>query len=419
MKFKVWFLLFIVVSVNGQDVVDTTGSVLNAQNVDSLESTSIIPNIPIAPDTLQAVQTQAVETQVQSAETQAIETQTRTAEAQTVFQLKTITKIQRKNTIVGATVKDIDNDKKNEIILITRRSVEVARFVNKTLQTVSEFKTPSGVSLVSIDVADINENGAYEFYISAVNATFEIYQSMILEYNKGQFSVVKKRCGYQFRVLNEPDGSSTLLGQKYSSNGVQKGDVFVLGLNGGELVEKNKIDISDRAVHTFTSPCDHSDNSSVYAMSAPDGLIELIDKQSGSKIAESAEKFGGSPFAIKLPAHTMSNPAMSTLPIRNVSSDVNNDGVDELVCVKNHDSFRSIMASTSLYKQAHFEVLSFDRNEGFVESIWKSGVYSGFIIDIAAGDINGNGKNNVIVIKLDNVGNNMFKKAKTEIIVFE
>ncbi len=425
MKFKAWFLFLVVVSVNGQDVVDTTGSVLNAQNVDSLESTSIMPNIPIAPkipiapDNLQAVETQAVETQAQPAETQTIETQTRTAEAQAVFQLKTIAKIQRKNTIVGATVKDIDNDKKNEIILITRRSVEVARFVNKTLQTVSEFKTPSGVSLVSIDVADINENGAYEFYISAVNATFEIYQSMVLEYNKGQFSVVKKRCGYQFRVINETDGRSTLLGQKYSSNGVQKGDIFVLGLNGGELVEKNKVEVSDRAVHTFASSGDHSDSSSVYVMSAPDGLIELIDKQNGSKIAESAEKFGGSPFAIKLPAHTLSNPAMSTLPIRNVSSDVNNDGVDELVCVKNHDSFRSIMASTSLYKQAHFEVLSFDRNEGFVESIWKSGVYSGFIIDIAAGDINGNGKKNVIVIKLDNVGNNMFKKAKTEIIVFE
>jgi hypothetical protein len=275
------------------------------------------------------------------------------------------------------------------------------------------------MAFVSIDVADINGNGANELYISAVNTTFEIYQSMVLEYSNGQFNILKKRCGYQFRVVNETNGSKILLGQKYSVNGVQKGDIFVLGLEGSELVEKNKVEISDRAVQTITSLKNVTDSSSIYAVSAPDGLIEMIDKQSGNVVAESAGKFGGSPFAIKLPSHTLSNPAMSTLPIRNVSFDLNNDGVDELVCVKNHDSFFNLMASTKLYKQTNFEVLSFDKNEGLLESIWKSGVYSGFIIDIAVGDVDNDGKSNVVVIKLDNPGNNMFKKARTEIIVFQ
>ncbi|HMA64078.1 MAG TPA: VCBS repeat-containing protein, partial [Chitinispirillaceae bacterium] len=206
---------------------------------------------------------------------------------------------------------------------------------------------------------------------------------------------------------------------KYSSSGVQKGDLFLMGLDGSELVEKSRIGISDKAVHSFACLGDLSDSSSVYAVSATNGLIEIIDRQSGSKIAESADKFGGSPFAIKLPSHTLSNPAMSTLPIRNVSFDLNNDGVDELVCVNNHNSFYNILASTKLYKQTHVEILSFDKNEGLVESIWKSGVYSGFISDIATGDIDNNGKSNVIVIKLDKADINMFKKAMTEIIVFE
>jgi len=388
-KIALCLVLLAFASVNGQDAVRTADSVSDAATADSLDTSTVSQKTDLPTET------------------------------QPIHQLKTIAKIQRKKTIVGASVGDLDNDNKNEIMLLTRQSVEVARFENKTLKTITEFKAPSGVAFVSIDVADINGNGAYELFISAVNATFEIYQSMVLEYNNGKFTVLKKRCGYQFRVVNEVDGSRTLLGQKYSSSGVQKGDIFVMGLDGNELVEKSKIEIDDKAVHTFTNLINRSDSSSVYAVSANDGLVEIIDKQSGSKVAESAEKFGGSPFAIKLPSHSLSNPAMSPLPIRNVSCDLNNDGVDELVCAKNHDSFFNIMASTKLYKQTHFEVLSFDKNEGLVGSVWKSGVYGGFIIDIAAGDIDNDGKNNVVLIKPEHVGSNMFKKAKTEIVVFQ
>jgi hypothetical protein len=388
-KIQVYLFLIVIVSVNGQNVLNTADSVSNAIKVDSLENTVVSQKTPMTIDT------------------------------QTTDQLKTVAKIQLNKTIVGASVRDIDNDKKNEGILLSRHSVEITRFTNKTLQTISEFKAPSGVAFVSIDVADINGNGAYELYISAVNATFEIYQSMVLEYSNGKFTILKKRCGYQFRIVNETDGRSTLLGQKFSSSGVQKGDLFVLGLEGRELVEKSRVGISDKAVHTFTILGDKSDSSSVYAVSATDGQIEIIDRQSGDKIAESEDKFGGSPFAIQLPSHTLTNPAMSTLPIRNCSFDINNNGVDELVCVKNHDSFHSFLASANLYKKTHFEVLSFDKNEGIIKSIWKSGVYGGFIIDIAVGDIDNNGKSNIVVVKLDNAGNKMFKKAKTEIVVFE
>jgi hypothetical protein len=241
---------------------------------------------------------------------------------------------------------------------------------------------------------------------------------MVLEFSNGKFTILKKRCGYQFRVVNEIDGRSTLLGQKYSSDGVQKGDLFLMGLEGGQLVEKNKVGISDKAVHSFACFSDHSDSTSLYAVCSYNGFIEMLDRQSGNQVAVSASKYGGSPFAIKLPSNSLSHPALSTFPIRNVSFDSNHDGVDELVCVKNHDTFNNIFAGTKIFKQTHFEVLSFNKNEGIIESTWKSGVYNGFISDIAVGDIDNDGKSNVIVIKLDRAGNDMFKKAVTEIIVF-
>jgi hypothetical protein len=377
-KITLYLFILVVISVNGQDVVNTVDSVSNM--VDTVNSVSNSP-------------------EADSSKISAMPANTKLAtETQTAQLLKTVVKIQKNKNIVGAYVKDIDNDTKNEMIILYRQSVEVARLVNKTLQTIAEFKAPTGVAFISIDVADINGNGANEFYISAVNATFEIYQSMVLEFSSGKFAILKKRCGYQFRVVNEVDGRSTLLGQKYSSGGVQKGDLFVMGLDGGELVEKNRIGISDRAVHSVTCLCDRSDSTSVYAVTAHDGFIEILDRQSGSKIAESSDKFGGSPIAIKLPSHSLSNPAMSAFPIRNVSFDYNNDGVDELVCVKNKDTFSNLLASTRMYKKTHFEILSFNKNEGLIDN---------------------NGKDNIIVIKLDNAENKMFKKARTEIIVLE
>lgn len=386
---KTYLLLLVVAHVNGQDVLNTADSVLNELKVDSLENSAVPSKTQLTPDT------------------------------QIADQLKTVVKIQRDKSIVGACVKDIDNDKKNETIILTRQSVEIARFANKTLQTICEFKAPSGVSFISIDVADINGNGAYEIFISAVNNTYEIYQSMVLEFNSGKFTIIKKRCGYQFRVVNEIDGRSTLLGQKYSSDGVQKGELFVMGLEGGQLVEKNKVGISDKAVHSFACFSDHSDSTSFYAVYGHDGFIEILDKQSGKQIAVSASKFGGSPFAIKLPSNSLSNPALSTFQLRNVSFDFNHDGVDELVCINNHAVFPKIFAATKIFKQTHFEVLSFNKNEGIIESIWKSGVYSGFISDIAVGDIDNDGNSNVIVIKLDRAESNVFKKSGTEIIVLD
>jgi hypothetical protein len=319
-------------------------------------------------------------------------------------------------TIIGTAIYDIDNDGFNETILLTQNKLCVYRYKNKAFPKIHEFNAPAGVSFVSIDIADIDNDSSPELYISATNIGADSYRSMVLEFTKNDFVILQKKTPYLMRITDLVDNKKMLTGQKYSDDGAHKGELFNLELVNNQLRIKEKIRISNKPVHSFSILKNKQDSTQVFATIASSGYVELIDMESNSILAASEGKYGGNPFTIRLPSADASvNPA-SMLPIRIISADFNNDGIDEIVCVKNNEAFNNMLETTKIYTRGHFEILSFE-GTSMLKQQWKSGTFSGFISDLAYGDFDNNGTPDLLLIKPVRPEKTLFKKAETEIIV--
>ncbi len=319
-------------------------------------------------------------------------------------------------TIKGTSIFDIDNDGYNETILLTENKLFVHRYKNKAFPKVYEFKAPAGVSFVSIDIADIDNDSSPEFYLSATSIGADSYRSMILEFTNNDFLILEKKTPYLLRVTDLIDNKKMLIGQKYSDAGTHKGELYHLELVNNTISVKDKIRISDKPVHGFSVLKNKQDNTQVFVTIASSGYIELIDMASNSVLTGSEQKYGGNPFTIRLPSADASSYPVSMLPIRIITADFNRNGIDEIVCVKNNEAFNNMLETTKIYTRGHFEILGFE-GTSMVKQQWKSGSFSGFISDLAYEDFDNNGTPDLLLIKPVRPEKTLFKRAETEIIV--
>jgi hypothetical protein len=319
-------------------------------------------------------------------------------------------------TINGSSVYDIDNDGFNETILLTPDKLFVHRYKNKAFPKIHEFNAPAGVLFVSIDIADMDDDSSPEFYISATNTGTDAYRSIILKFTKSNFTVLEKKIPYLMRITVLVDNKKMLIGQKYSDAGIHKGELFNLELVNDKIRVKEKLRITNKPVHSFSVLKNKQDSTQVFATIASSGYVEIIDMERNNVLTASEEKYGGNPFTIRLPSADASVNSVSMLPIRLITTDFNNDGIDEIVCVKNNDAFNNMLETTKMYTRAHVEILGFVGTSMLTQQ-WKSGTFSGFISDLAYGDFDNNGIPELLLIKPVRPEKTIFKKAETELIV--
>jgi hypothetical protein len=317
--------------------------------------------------------------------------------------------------INGTSIYDIDNDGFNETILLTPDRLSVHRFKNKAFSEIHEFKAPTGVSFVSIDIADMDNDSSPEFYISATNTGTDAYRSMVLEFTKNVFLILEKKVPYLMRITGLADNKKMFIGQEYSDAGTHKGELFNLELVNNKIRVKGKLKLTNKPVHSFSVLKNKQDRTQVFATLSSSGHVEIIDMESNRVLTASEEKYGGNPFTIRLPSADASVNTMSMLPIRLITTDFNNDGIDEIVCVKNNDAFNNILETTKIFTRGHFEILGFE-GTSMLTLQWKSGMFSGFISDLAYGDFDNNGIQELLLIKPVRPEKTLFKKAETELI---
>lgn len=339
-----------------------------------------------------------------------------TSDENTPLDFKEIYKQTFSLTIKGVSIYDIDNDGYNETILLTDNKLYVYRYKNKAFPKLYEFKAPAGVSFVSIDIADMDNDSSPEFYLSATNTGTDSYRSMIVAFTNNDFSILKKRVPYLLRITDLIDNKKILIGQKYSNAGTHKGELYHLELMNNTIHVKDKIRISDKSVHGFSVLKNKQDNTQVFVTLASSGHIELIDMAGNSVLTGSEGKYGGNPFTIRLPSADASSYPVSMLPVRTITADFNQDGIDEIVCIKNNEAFNNMLETTKIYTRGHFEVLGLE-GTSMVKQLWKSGSFSGFISDLAYNDFDNNGTPDLLLIKPVRPEKTLFKKAETEIIV--
>ena len=320
--------------------------------------------------------------------------------------------------IGGFAVGDVDGDKNNEAVFITKKRIFIYRHANRRFAKVAELKGPRsetlggvGVGVVSpdnfigVDVADINDNGTAEIFVTCLSETNRV-KSFVLEWNGTEFITLIQDQNWYYRVVSASQKDlPILLGQKGGFHDAFSGPVYTLVWNNVRYVPEEKQHLPKWVMVyglTYGDVLNANQNSALAIKK--NGTLSIIDKDSQEEWA-SSEKYGGSNIFLLSPAEMKKKNQEGRLgdyaahkgfylQQRIFVSDLDRDKKNEVIVVKNHDVARDAFERFRKFTKGHFEGLLWD-NVG-LRSIWKTRKFSGYISDYDVADFDNDGTEELV-----------------------
>jgi hypothetical protein len=292
--------------------------------------------------------------------------------------------------IRGVTAGDIDGDDVNEIICIDSRSVWIYRITGGRLVKIADLE--SGIANIAVDAADLNGNGRSELFITHFND--EMLRSYVLEWEDTGLRRIAGKLRWYFRAIDSADGGRMLVGQRKGMDGLFSPGIFEMGHRDGRYDEVRKLRLpGHRDIFGFTRGAVRVAEKADIIGYSRDHYLRIRDGR-GREEWTSQESCGGSDNAlvIRSPGEKDAQD-IRYLPSRVHVVDLDNDGVQEIIAVKNEDR-AGVFSRLRLFKQGRLEVLKWDRI-GLVP-VWRTRNVTKFIGDFTVGDVDGDGRPEIV-----------------------
>ena len=319
--------------------------------------------------------------------------------------------------INGMTLGDVDNDGKTEIVIATPRMIKIYRCVEGKIVKAADIYKIRFRCPVGIDIADINGNGFLEIFVTALDNYKSSVNSFVLEYDGNDYNIITKNFNSYLRVVKLTDDTAILLGQKHRRNAPYKGNIYTLNWNSSkytpqkQILQTNGINVLGLAYGKITN----KEQDFVVAYDEYN-TINILNN-AGEKIWESREKYSGNTLYYQIQAGSSTDNNRKFLPVRIVITDINRDGINDVVAVKNYEMARNILGSFKFYNKHHIEILTMDGVS--LVTKFKTPIIYGFVRDFTIADIDNDGKNELIVAVIKKEEKTIFTKPKSLIMVYK
>lgn len=302
--------------------------------------------------------------------------------------------------IEGLTVADVNGDKKNELVFIDDTNVYVYQYEEERFKKLGEIEGKRSHKQISVDAADINANGKAEIFVtSAQRGTFGL-NSYVLEWESNAFVRIIENADWYFRVAHAKDRSDFLLGQKRSERSVFLATRYELGWKSNAYKARqtlslpNEMNIFGLAFGNLTN----SGGKETVGFTYKDRILILRGKN--NELWSSDTPYGGR--ATYLEAQDYEGDRLGEyrelnrvyLPQRILVSDLDKDGIDEIVSVNNNAAGGRLFKKTRVFNNGVIECLTWDGQEMITK--WKTRVFKDYISDYAIGDLDNDASDELI-----------------------
>ncbi len=318
--------------------------------------------------------------------------------------------------IRGLAIGDTDGDGTNETVFVNEKDVSVYRYIQERFVKIAEIEGSAFYNILSLDVADINQNGKAEIFVTAMNSSSRGLLSFVLEWDGTQFQRIVDNSRWHYRVLNIAGQGTVLLGQKSGVRDVFSPGVYELKWERGDYVSAAAQQLPrDVNVYAFTyGDVMNTGQERLVAFNRSD-YIRIMDRE-GNEDWKSNETFGGSTVYIEYPSEGAASIGSVKemdnfyLPPRIILGDPDKDGKNEVFVIKNTDMTRRLLSRFRMFKSGIIECLAWD-NLGLHEK-WKTSEVSGYISDFAIADMNNDGKDELVFSAVTKIAS-VLGKAKS------
>jgi TolB-like protein len=323
--------------------------------------------------------------------------------------------------IKSLAIGDVLGDKQNELVIINDDSVSLYRYADGKLELIDEVVGERDNTAIRVDVADINQNGRAEIFVTNLYKDKTLLKSYVLEWDGSRLVKIVQGADWYFRVMSAPGKKPVLLGQ-------QRGlvDLFSNGIH--EMAWKN-------GTYAASSMADVPRGYSLYAFSSGNALNEGKDMtvaltsdlrlrvfdQTGDAEWTSSEHFTGGGVYMPYPLEVNESDINKRLkryylPQRVIISDIDKDGKNEVILANNKDFLKNYLPNLRIFKSGHIECLQW---EGLAFGLkWRTTDVSGQICDMAVGDLNNDGVDEIVFSVVDRTGS-AFNSARSYVVSWQ
>jgi TolB-like protein len=323
--------------------------------------------------------------------------------------------------IKGLDIGDVDGDKKNEIVVMDKHNLYIFKYDGDKLSLFRKIEIGYQHNFLTLDVADVNRNGYAEIIVTSV--VEDNLQSLIIEFEQGEFRTITRKAGWFFRVLEHQKEGPTLMGQQMGSDGLFTGPIykFVWKKNsfekGPKMVFPKEtnifgLTIADFRVQGATDIITISDRGHL--------IVESID---GKFSWRSKERFGGTNNYYdtkkkKDPVYRQGDAPdwRVYIPGRIIVKDLDGDGSNELIINKNYSSSSGLLDRVRAFDSG--EIVNLIWDDGSLKVNWKTRELNGYITDYQIKDADNDGNEDLVVAVVD-LGGMTDKKGTSNILFFK
>lgn len=325
-----------------------------------------------------------------------------------------------KGTINGVATGDLDGDKKNEVVIIDGNMVQIYKVgMNQQLIPIQKIENESSaVTCVSIDVADINQNGFAEIFVTGVNDRQERASSFVIEFNGTKYVRAKKTYPWYFRVIKDANRKSQLFAQSHSKKGPWYPNAVFNVISSNNTYEQGSglsVPRNGFSILSMVKVTEANKQTSSYLYTDKEGRLVSFN-ESGKVEWSSDEGYGGSILSYRFPQdHSKSLEwEVAFFQPKNIIFDKRSDGKLQLFVIKNKETSDYLFANARSFKRGSVEIHSFNDMGLSSENAPKK--FAGMVTSMDIGDYDNDSKMELLVTMIKK-GKDMFSSDVTSIMV--
>lgn len=330
----------------------------------------------------------------------------------------------------GMDIGDVNGDGLNETVVISPTEVHVFQRQGKALVSLKTIEGSKYSNYLTVDVADINENGIPEIVVT--NIVGGVLDSFVIEYRDGEYQTIASGLRYFLRVIHTL-GRPVLLGQSKGLEQSFSNPVHEMVWQDGTYVKGKRmpipegislyglaldsIDGSERSRLIFL---DEYDRIRVYEPSMKRFADLDILGGSDELLWKSDDYYGGSNNAFNRMSslyetqdsgQVMEDDRSTTdyVKLRILTYDLNGNGKNEVIVVKNISPTGRVFKNLLLFTAS--EIYDFEWDGLGLSENWKTKKIQGYVADYQIKDIDNDGENEIVLALVVSFGGSLRQKS--------
>ncbi|MFH2061092.1 MAG: hypothetical protein ABIJ59_19685 [Pseudomonadota bacterium] len=315
-------------------------------------------------------------------------------------------------------VGDINKDGVLRIVTATDYQIQIHKLSDSKLVNEKKLEFKSLNRIISLDIADINNNGYPEIFVTSLNIQREGLISFVLEYNGKAYITLTEDEPYYFGVIDGPGTSKTLVGQK-SVGHPFKGNIYIMTASGNHYIPGQKLEMpKGTSALSLARGSVMADGASGYVLINENGRL-TISNDTGNIDWQGTETLGATALHFLLPYEEAD--ASSQKPVyinsRLLFHDFGGDGKKRIFAVHNQER-DTLLGRSRKFINGSIQIFSW--NGIALAPVFKTRPVQGWISDFFIADFDEDGIDELIVSVVKKDENSiLFAKQHTSILSYK